>query len=867
MPNKPTPADLARQAAALAKLKAGCKKAKTGPVSFFFCSKGPDGDPVLLVGKRIQAEAKGVVAKAKEKKFVRGKLVYQDKTYTFQADKPKSSKFQKLLKSHFGKEFAPLKSAQIVPIPQDGAPEGDEAVAMKDELAAAVARRRSRQAEQSDDREGYWAARLEEAEADLGAKLDIVEGAEAAISARLAGGSTEKVAARLEKTLKRVGVLLQSCEGNLMDVRSDEGEPTDSREEYREWMVDLQHELEALQDRLEHLGRKLERMSQPAADLSVLLTRHGKMMTRLAGLGELGDAEVWLRTADTAQRRLGRWVREHARQDPDDEEGLRHGMVDRRKVIRRSRALVETLPSLDEELARLTRHIDAQHSVADPRSGLAALASTGSALRQLGLQVEESRAGLRSMTRRAGDPPLFAGLLGQTARLRAQARKAEDALDRTLSSLEAAVEDLSVRKAQAGVRTHIDRELGQLPHKNDPESWLKEHDLLLGLLDEWSDHNGALNTPSDAGFIDEARAVLHKGRALVTSTADHPGQVKALSQARKALSGGDADGARALRLRAEALIDELVSGEEALRQLSVAFSGPPIFQGIAAGLAAAEGELKSDLYAIEAAEREAVRAALAELEESELREALASQLAALRSGPIAQLREASLPEPWLLVASRARRALVSWEELGADLDPVIDGYREVEKVLSAVQGAQGLLPSLQSADLEFERRRTIEFARASADADEAVVLRVAMERLQGRMERDLTTLEGLSQRALAAGKDWDIFPALVARTRERIADLADLVDRLYRMHYDQEEGDPDEKTTSQGGQIDLTPEEEAAVKQLVERRLASFVEEENRDRTRRGEPLIDEDAVPEEVTERFRRIARRMVKERTSRYG
>lgn len=198
-------ADLAKQAAALQKLRAGCAKAKQAPVAFFFCSAGPDGEPVLLVGKRIKSESKKIVAKAKEKRFVRGKLTFVDGTFTFQADKPKNSKFKKMLRDRFGKEYPPLKSAVVVPFKDTASEEAEDAVdAPPEEEASATV---------------DWAARMAAMEKDLGSKLDIVSGAEEAIGARLATGSTEAVRKRLEKTEARIARLLRDAQARLKELR------------------------------------------------------------------------------------------------------------------------------------------------------------------------------------------------------------------------------------------------------------------------------------------------------------------------------------------------------------------------------------------------------------------------------------------------------------------------------------------------------------------------------------------------------------------------------------------------------------------------------------------------------------------------
>lgn len=216
----PSMADLAKQAAALQKLRAGCKKAKQAPVAFFFCPAGPDGEPVLLVGKRIKAESKKIIAKAKDKKFVRGKLTFIDGKFTFQADKPKNSKFKKLLKDRFGKEYPPLKSAVIVPF-KDTSSEAEEDKVDEDTPTETRTQDTSSSTSDSSTTEPAvdWAKQMSSMELDLGGKLDIVSGAEEAIGARLATGNTTAVRKRLEKTEARIERLLRAAQAKLKELR------------------------------------------------------------------------------------------------------------------------------------------------------------------------------------------------------------------------------------------------------------------------------------------------------------------------------------------------------------------------------------------------------------------------------------------------------------------------------------------------------------------------------------------------------------------------------------------------------------------------------------------------------------------------
>ncbi|MEL6349428.1 MAG: hypothetical protein AAFV53_40370 [Myxococcota bacterium] len=218
MPKK-SAADKAEHSDSVKKLKAGCKKARKKPVSFFYCRSGPDGEPVLLVGPRIQADSKPIIARARVKKFIRGKLAYEDGAYVFKADRPGDSKFKKHLKEKFGKDHPPLKRAQVAPL-QDA----DQEPTLKEELAAEIGRRKARKErnaiDQNTDPDGYWKARHQELKLDIGEKIDIVANAEQAIASRLESGSTERVRPRLERSLDRIRRLLRLARRALTEVRA-----------------------------------------------------------------------------------------------------------------------------------------------------------------------------------------------------------------------------------------------------------------------------------------------------------------------------------------------------------------------------------------------------------------------------------------------------------------------------------------------------------------------------------------------------------------------------------------------------------------------------------------------------------------------
>jgi hypothetical protein len=202
------------------RIKDGCTKAKKGPVSFFYCTSGPDGKPVLLVGKRIQAKTKPIIKKAKEKKFIRGKLLYKEGAFVFQSNKPKHARFKKHLRDVFGKMHPPLKTASVVAIPVDDEGGGGLQTELQHELQRRKLRRERQAAEKSDGRsDDFWFKRHQEVELGWGDKLDIVSAVEEKIAARLEDGRTSGVLERLDKNQDRIERLLQQARKLLAEVR------------------------------------------------------------------------------------------------------------------------------------------------------------------------------------------------------------------------------------------------------------------------------------------------------------------------------------------------------------------------------------------------------------------------------------------------------------------------------------------------------------------------------------------------------------------------------------------------------------------------------------------------------------------------
>jgi hypothetical protein len=174
----------------------------------------------LLVGKRIQAKTKPIIKKAKEKKFIRGKLLYKEGAFVFQSNRPKNARFKKHLRDVFGKMHPPLKTASVVAIPVDDEGGGGLQTELQHELQRRKLRRERQAAEKSDGRsDDFWFKRHQEVELGWGDKLDIVSAVEEKIAARLEDGRTSGVLERLDKNQDRIERLLQQARKLLAEVR------------------------------------------------------------------------------------------------------------------------------------------------------------------------------------------------------------------------------------------------------------------------------------------------------------------------------------------------------------------------------------------------------------------------------------------------------------------------------------------------------------------------------------------------------------------------------------------------------------------------------------------------------------------------
>lgn len=106
-------------------LQATCRKIRNKPYKFFYCLEADSGEPALLIGRRITAEARALRKSAKKKKFVEGEVFRCDSGLEFRTKTPDAAKFARNLKRFFGQSVPALKSASVVPYPEA---EGEAAV-------------------------------------------------------------------------------------------------------------------------------------------------------------------------------------------------------------------------------------------------------------------------------------------------------------------------------------------------------------------------------------------------------------------------------------------------------------------------------------------------------------------------------------------------------------------------------------------------------------------------------------------------------------------------------------------------------------------------------------------------------------------
>lgn len=649
-----------------------------------------------------------------------------------------------------------------------------------------------------------------------------------------------------------------------------------SREDLQQWLLEYIDEAEAVQERLaEHRAEleRLERLEAAQGDgsdpvVAKLNRRHGIILKKLESLAATGSPQAWRSAAGVARKRIQQWASGHADRFPDDTDGLRRAMARRRKALGRGRTLAGALPKIEKDLSDELELIAQERTNPDPREGISALVEVDDDLKQLRLQIDSIRSSLLGLARRI-EEPIFAALLGRTSSLRKQAGDGLKALKAARAVLRLSVEEEGVREKLKTLDGQIHRELSQLPLKADAHAWLKDSAYIQGLVDEWGRLNAGLKPPEDGSRHLATKALLAANAKAVEQSGGFEAELRALEGQLKAIpdASTDTDTVTKIRAAAEALEATLLQLRGQLDGASNTYHGPNLFQGIANAIGAVESEAISFLYEAESREREAEREALAALDETALRAELESMLAEIRKAHIETLGAETDPAAWSHLSSRAERALRHWLSMAEDLEPPAGGEATVRKVLGLIATAQELVKTVGSLEMEFERRRTIEFAQAEADEQQMLVLRTAFQRLRDQLEPESKTLSGLHSQALSAGSGWGIFAALEADVRDRLARLIDFEDRLYRMIYDMESGDPDQKTTSQGGTLNLTPEEEDAVKQLVARRVESYLEEQNRLRRLDGQPKLEEKDVPEEVISEFERFARRMIHDRTNKHG
>jgi len=100
-------------------LRAATRSAER-PYHFFYCQEAGNGEPALLVGKRLTpGDIRAIRRAAKKKKFVRG-IVYGDSgRLTFKARDPSAGQFPRKLRLFFGARVRSLKKARVIGFEED----------------------------------------------------------------------------------------------------------------------------------------------------------------------------------------------------------------------------------------------------------------------------------------------------------------------------------------------------------------------------------------------------------------------------------------------------------------------------------------------------------------------------------------------------------------------------------------------------------------------------------------------------------------------------------------------------------------------------------------------------------------------------
>jgi hypothetical protein len=628
-------------------------------------------------------------------------------------------------------------------------------------------------------------------------------------------------------------------------------------------------EREEIVDAVEEARDTASATQKPLPDAETMSARQDLILAKLTELGGIGSPEAWASFARVAEKRIAKWISAQKRTDPTDESNLSAQMQRRLDAIHDGASLISQISDQEHLLEEEKALIDRGLVETNPRSGLSRLSDVDDDLKQLRIQVDDVRAALLKIAKQAGEPAVFAAVLGKTSGLQRQVRGAFQALGAAKKTLQMDIADLGQREAQAQIDADITRELRALPLKSDAETWLQEARLTIGLLNEWIAINSRLNSPQDGRLYHSTLALLQDWLSRVQASSAYEQTFRRLQARLSAVSPGPEEETTVATIyhEVESLEMSLLHTRDEMFSAHNTYNGPPVFKALASGLNTVEDEIRSFVYAVEKALREAGQRVQASLAGDDLLEDLAERLTELHGMYVSPMHEETDPLAWLTMAGRLERALRTWDGMGHDLVPPPPGLEAVNQILGLLQRAQVILPEIRSAETEFERRRTIEFAQASTDPHKLLVLHAAFERLEVWLEPLLHDLETLHHRALAIGSEWSLFKGITADTAQQLEKLKDFHERLRLMYYDQEGGSPDEKTASQGGTLDLSHEDKDAIRQYSEGLIDSHLEEQNSERSARGEKPMRRTDIPPEVVDSFQRIARRMVSDRTSRYA
>lgn len=609
---------------------------------------------------------------------------------------------------------------------------------------------------------------------------------------------------------------------------------------------------------------------KPLPDQQTQNSREELILSKLTELGRIGSPEAWKKFARVAEKRITKWIRSQRAIDTADSNRTVDYMARRQRALEAGIYKIGELIDHERKLQDEKDFIETCLTDHNPWSGLSKLANVDPDLKMLRTDVNQDRETFFKLQKDAGEPPLFAAVLGRTSSMQKQIRDCFQSLSDAESALMQRIEDMRNREAQGLLTTVIDRELSTLPQKSNAEIWLREAHITIDLLKNWMNINRQLHSPEDEQHYIKTQELLEQWQPRVQKSGGYEQQFQDLQSRLNEISPGCVNELSLVQaIHAEIVILEasLLKARNSMYDTQSSYNGPAIFQALANNLNTIEDKIRRFVFLVEETEDDATTRALNAMKANGLGEELNKQLDAIKRQYVKPMEEESNPGEWLTMAARLERALRTWDSFASDLEPPPPEKREVLEILGLLQRAQVIIPEIRSAETEFERRRTIEFAQASTDPQKLLVLHAAFERLEIWLEPQLSKLQHLKEQSMTVCPKWTLFHAITADTEEQVAKLKDFHERLRLMHYKQESASPDEVTASGGGGLNLEQADKDAINQHKENLIESYLNDENAKRARLGQEALNRGDIAPELEDVFERRARRMVSGRTSRYA